>query len=198
MVQPSLPGVALNLPEPAVLANATRFAGVPLLYVTSSLEPSLTNSFFGTPAVVNFDPEAAHLFFTRRDTVSIGDVLTTYVGSASLPAPKYTGRVLVLTGENDQAFCGLGSSLLSPDTMCGPLLNQTGVLYPAADYNYQSIPATGHAIVFHESIGTTFKVAVIQNGEIEYAREPMVDRGTGHVRRARSYRVAKTAALRSS
>ena len=24
--------------------------------------------------------------------------------------------------------------------------------------------------------GTTFKVAVIQNGEIEYAREPMVDR----------------------
>ena len=43
--------------------------------------------------------------------------------------------------------------------------------------------------------GTTFKVAVIQNGEIEYAREPMVDRYPLHrSRRSRSSRSARAAA----
>nr|POE74580.1 hypothetical protein CFP56_37111 [Quercus suber] len=155
----SLAGVSLNLPLPAVLQNATRFAGVPLDYVTSSVEASLTNSFFGNPSVVDFDPEMAHLFFERRDVVSLGDVLSQYLPGNAPFSPKYKGRVLVLTGENDQAFCGLGSSLISPNTMCGSLLKDTGSLFPAADYNYQSISRTGHAIILHKSAQQTFKVA---------------------------------------
>ena len=137
---------------PAALVDPVRFAGVPLGYVTSTIEQSLTNSFFGSPAVVDFDPVAADLFFKRRDTVSIGYTVTQYLPVFSAPpAPKYKGRVLVITGENDQAFCGLGSSALSPNTMCGSLLKDTGSLYPAADYNYQSVPRTGHAILLHKS-----------------------------------------------
>nr|POE67018.1 hypothetical protein CFP56_76219 [Quercus suber] len=158
-VDTSLPGVSLNLPLPAVLVNATRFAGVPLDYVTSSIEASLTNSFFGNPAVVDFDPKLASLFFQRRDVVSLGDTLTQYLPNNAPEAPNFTGRALVLTGENDQAFCGLGSSLLSPNTQCGTLLKDTGSLFPAADYNYQSIPRTGHAIILHKSAQTTFRVA---------------------------------------
>lgn len=152
--------MSLNLPAPAALVNATRFAGEPLGYVTSTVEASLTNSFFGDPTYVDFDPEVAHLFFQRRDTVSLGYTVTTYLGPFNAPvASNYKGRVLVLTGENDQAFCGLGSAALSPDTQCGSLLKDTGSLFPAADYNYQSVPRTGHATILHESVGFTFDVA---------------------------------------
>ncbi|KAK4501948.1 hypothetical protein PRZ48_007758 [Zasmidium cellare] len=138
-VQPSLPGVSFNLPAPAALVEPTRFPGKPLGYVTSTQEAALTNSFFGNPDFVDFDPAVASLFFQRRDTVSLGIVVTTYLPGFQPVAPEYKGRVLVLTGANDQAYCGLGSALLDPDNDCGSLLAETGSLFPAADYNYPAV-----------------------------------------------------------
>lgn len=157
-VQPSLPGVSLNLPAPAALVEPTRFAGEPLDYLTSTQEVALTNSFFGNPAFVDFDPEIAHLFFLRRDVIGLGYVITIYLPSAPI-APAYTGRVLTLTGEQDEAYCGLGSAAIEPDPSCGPLLAETGELFPAADYNYYAVPRTGHALILHKSAQTSFKVA---------------------------------------
>ncbi|QIW97419.1 hypothetical protein AMS68_002937 [Peltaster fructicola] len=158
-VYPSFPGVSLNAPAPASVVNATRFPKYPLGYVTSTNQTSLTNSFFGQQGIVDFDPQVAALFYQRRDTVSLGNVVATYLPTSAPVATGFKGRVLVITGENDQAFCGLGSSALSPNTMCGPLLKETGTLYPAADYNYQSVPKTGHATILHKNAKFVFTVA---------------------------------------
>ena len=45
--------------------------------------------------------------------------------------------------------------------------------------------------------GTTFKVSVIQNGEIEYAREPMVDRFHYTSRKSKLFRSARVEARSS-
>ena len=73
-------------------------------------------------------------------------------------APAYRGRVLVLTGEQDQAFCGPGSPVLGP-AECGSLLRDTGALFPNADYNWHSVNATGHSINYHYSAQAAFGVA---------------------------------------
>nr|POE94215.1 hypothetical protein CFP56_16455 [Quercus suber] len=156
----SFPGVSLNAPAPAVTVDSTRFAGAPAGYVTSTIEQSLTNSFFGDPKFVDFDPKIAHLFFQRRDVVSLGDVVTTYLLNGIPPATTYTGRVIVITGEHDQAYCGLGSSALDPDNeVCPGLLKKTKTLFPVADYNYQVVPRTGHATILHYTAPFTFFVA---------------------------------------
>lgn len=156
-VLPSLPGVVAQDPEPGAVVWPTRFGNLPADYLTSPNETTRTNSFFGDPSVVDFDPENAHLFFTREDVVSVGQFISTYVGIVQ--ASQYEGRVLVLTGENDQAFCGPGSSAINPDTMCGPLLEETGTLFPNAEYNWYSVPRSGHALILHSSAPITLGVA---------------------------------------
>ena len=66
--------------------------------------------------------------------------------------------MLVLTGEQDQAFCGPGSPVLGL-AECGSLLPDTQALFPNADYNWHSINATGHAINYHYSAQDAFRVA---------------------------------------
>lgn len=109
-VLPSFIGVSLQTPLPAAIADPARFGHLPPGYVTSSIEQARTNSFFGSHNDVDFEKLGAHFFFTRRDIVSLGQFLSTYILPTT--ASTYTGRVLVLTGEQDQAFCGPGSSAL--------------------------------------------------------------------------------------
>jgi hypothetical protein len=98
----------------------------------------------------------AHLFYTRQDVVSAGDLFSTFVGPVN--APEYTGRVLVLTGEEDQIFCGFGNPLLGL-AACGDRLAATANLFPRADYNWQSVAETGHATQLHDSAPQVFDIA---------------------------------------
>jgi len=83
--------------------------------------------FFGSTAQAKFEPEASHLFWQCEDVVSLGQFVSTYVDITG--PPKYKSRVLVLTGEEDQAFCALGSPVLGP-AKCGDLLPDTQTLFP--------------------------------------------------------------------
>ncbi|KAH9818210.1 alpha beta-hydrolase [Teratosphaeria destructans] len=156
-VLPSLGGVARQAPLAAATVMPARFAGLAPGYVTSSVEQARTDSFFGSHQSVDFDSQVAHLFYTREDVVSLGQFVSTYLNIGA--SPQYTGRVLVITGEQDQAFCGLGSSAIDPNPHCGTLLASTGSLYPNADYNYQSVPRTGHSSLLHLTAQTTLKVS---------------------------------------
>lgn len=73
-------------------------------------------------------------------------------------APAYTGRVLVITGEQDQPFCGLGSPILGV-AACGDLLPRTGEMFPNAEWNWKRIARTGHAVNLFRSAPETFRVA---------------------------------------
>ncbi|KXS96420.1 hypothetical protein AC578_3003 [Pseudocercospora eumusae] len=156
-VLPSLPGVAAQGAKPAKDVDPERFGNLPAGYLASPVEQTRTNSFFGDPAIVDFEPENAHLFFTRKDVVSTGQFVSTYVDIVE--APMYRGRVLVLTGEQDQAFCGPGSSAINPQPSCGGLLAETGSLFPNAKYSWKSIPRSGHALILHKSARKTLQVA---------------------------------------
>ncbi len=81
----------------------------------------------------------------------------------------YTGPVMVMQG-----YGGLLPAREAADRSigmleCGPAAGVIGSRVLGQLLNQPDVIATDMG-------GTTFKVAVIQNGEIEYAREPMVDR----------------------
>lgn len=153
----SLKGVVALNAMPAQQVDASKFSELDAGYLTSPNGTTRTYSFFGDPQYIDFDPEVSHRFFTRKDVVSVGQFISAYINP--VPAPKYKGRVLVMTGEQDQAFCGPGSSAINADPRCGPLLNDTGELFPKAEYNWKSIPRSGHALTLHKSAPETLQTA---------------------------------------
>lgn len=150
---PSLPGIALQNVMPASTVWPVRYANLSGAYLTSPNASTRTDSFFGDPKFVDFDSIVAKLYWEREDVVSTGQFVSTYADITL--APMYEGRVLVITGEQDQAFCGPGSSKLG-QAKCGRLLEETRSLFPNAEYNYKSIERTGHAIFLHRSVRKTF------------------------------------------
>ncbi|TLD39212.1 hypothetical protein E2P81_ATG00199 [Venturia nashicola] len=152
-ILPSLPGIALQNVMPASTVWPARFKNLSDAYLTSSKASTRTDSFFGDPQFVDFDPAVAQLYWDREDVVSTGQFVSTYADITR--APSYKGRVLVITGEQDQAFCGPGSPKLG-QAKCGSLLKETGSLFPNAEYNYKSVARTGHAIFLHSSVRKTF------------------------------------------
>lgn len=125
--------------------------------MTTSSETGRTNAFFGSKAQVDFEDQVADLFFQRKNTVSVGQFVSVY--GIEYNAPKYTGRVLVLDGENDQAACGPGSPVIGPAN-CGAQPAMTGqLLFPNAKFNYKTVARTGHAVQFHLSAQKLFGIA---------------------------------------
>lgn len=88
--------------------------------------------------------------------MSVGQFISTYLDITG--ALEYTGWVLVLTGEDDQAFCGPGSPVLG-EAKCGCLLPDTKSTFPNADCNWHSVANTGHAINGYYPAHGAFQIA---------------------------------------
>lgn len=101
-------------------------------------------------------PKLPNIFEQRLDVVSTGQFISTY--ALIVPAPAYKGRVLTLTGQHDQAFCGPGSPVIGP-AMCNDLLKDTGSLFSGSDYNWYAVEQSGHALILHNSHAETLDVA---------------------------------------
>jgi hypothetical protein len=84
--------------------------------------------------------------------VSVGQFISTYLDITG--APEYAGRVLVLIGEDDQAFC----SPVLGEAECGSSLPDTKSTFPNADYNWHSVANTGHATNGHYSDHGAFEI----------------------------------------
>jgi hypothetical protein len=94
-----------------------------------------------------FDPKVADLDFQTQDTVSIGE-FTSNLGST---ATNFTGPVVVITGEQDAAFCYVNATI---GGACGQgddsLPAQSREFFPNASSFSYSIPENiGHDINLH-------------------------------------------------
>lgn len=162
-------GVNLVLPAPAAVVDPARFGTLPLGYVTTSSEVGRTNSFFGSKAQVDFEDTVAHLFFTRKDVVSLGQFVSVY--GLDFRAPKYTGKVFVLDGENDQPFCGPGSPVLGP-AYCGTQLAETKALLPLSQYNYKTVNRIGHGVQLHIRTPVLYAIAAAYLAGVSFQGGP--------------------------
>lgn len=155
---PSLPGVALVTPVPAAIFDPQRFGTLPIGYVVSSSKINRQNTFYFGPdtqyAVATTDND-----FATQDTVGVGQFLTVFTDVTS--ATGYKGKVFVLSGNRDEAFCGLGNPALGqPNCGTGPgsRLDHTQGLFPnVAAYGYYAIPETGHCLNYHFSAQDSYK-----------------------------------------
>ncbi|KAF5714095.1 alpha beta-hydrolase [Fusarium mundagurra] len=130
--QQDIGGVSLAVPLPAQAVDPVR-----------SVVPT---RFFGSKKQVDYENKVADLFFQRKDVVSVGQFVSIY--AIEYAAPKFKGRLFVLNGEQDQAVCGSGSPVLGP-AKCTPITEDTGVLFPTADYHWKTVNRVGHAIQLH-------------------------------------------------
>ncbi|KAE9984294.1 hypothetical protein EG328_008970 [Venturia inaequalis] len=71
-ILPSLPGIALQNVMPASTVWPARYANLSGAYLTSPSTSTRTDSFFGDPEFVDFDPAVAQLYWEREDDVSTG------------------------------------------------------------------------------------------------------------------------------
>ncbi|KAF2169518.1 hypothetical protein M409DRAFT_52059 [Zasmidium cellare ATCC 36951] len=136
-------GVGLVQAMPAQTVDPLRFANFSAGYLTTASKEGRTNAFFGSKAQVDYEDTVADLFFERKDVVSIGQFVTIY--AFPFDGARFKGRVLVLDGEQDQPYCGPGSPVIGL-AECGRQPKDSGVLFPDADYNYQTVDRIGHAV----------------------------------------------------
>lgn len=153
----SWPGITLVDPAPAALAIPSRFGNLSSGYLTTNSSSGRRGAYYGGMPNVVYDANIFAVDEQRRDVVSLGQFLSNYL-DGTVVASDYKGRVLVLTGEEDYAFCGPGNPSLGP-AKCGKLLPDTKTIFPAADYNWYSVANTGHSNPFHYSRFETFAVA---------------------------------------
>ncbi|KAL0260384.1 hypothetical protein SLS55_004070 [Diplodia seriata] len=142
---------------PAALVDPARFAA--LLpkpgYQLMSFESGVRGLVFtNTPS--EWDAAVVKSEYRNRQTFTLGEAVSTvFVNDV---ADDYTKPVLVLTGHKDQFFCALALPLLGEGD-CTGYGEKTARLFPNADYRFQEIANTGHALNFHYSSNETFAAA---------------------------------------
>ena len=113
--------------------------------------------------------------YERTSTTAInayaGDITRSYLDnlSTALADKGFDGSLLVMQGYG--GLVDAADAARRPVTMleCGPVAGVVG--------SVELGRALGHAnIIAADMGGTTFKIGIVQNGEVDYAREPIVDR----------------------
>jgi pimeloyl-ACP methyl ester carboxylesterase len=122
-------------------AEPLRFANLSNGYVTSNSIQGTQFAFFRAPG---FDPALLNLCEATKQTITIGEYLTTT--SLFAIATNFTGPIDVVNGENDLLNCD-GNCLL-PHNLAAAL---KGELYPAASNgsSYYLGPGSGHFLNYH-------------------------------------------------
>lgn len=152
----SLAGILVtSLLAPAQLV-ADRFSTLDLGYL-SMLSQAGRGALFFSEDTRYWDTSILPFDFAREDTITLGEAVTIL---DSPIASNFTNPIMVITGHNDQAFCGLGLPELG-EVECGQgaasQMSETQTLFPNADYHWKDIPHTGHNLNFHYSAQITFK-----------------------------------------
>jgi pimeloyl-ACP methyl ester carboxylesterase len=118
-----------------------RFGSLPNGYLVSDTVAGNQFTFFRAP---NFDPCVLDAAEASKQTLTIGELFTNPEFVA--PAPKFTGPIDVLNGENDLPFCQ--SNCLLPQNQAALV---KGVLYPNAKNSstYYIGKGAGHGLNLH-------------------------------------------------
>ena len=100
-----------------------------------------------------------------------GDIARNYIENLAdlLKKNKYAGPVMIMQGYGGLLLASEAADRAIGMLECGPAAGVIGSKALGELLNQKDVIATDMG-------GTTFKVSVIQGGQIEYAREPMIDR----------------------
>ena len=101
-----------------------------------------------------YDPSIAQEDYATRGVQPIGELLN---ASAPSTSPLYKGKVLVVTGENDQSVCG-DVPAASCATVADQVMNVNSTFSSSTGFEYFVPLNTGHNINWHYSAPTTFDV----------------------------------------
>ncbi|KZV83132.1 alpha/beta-hydrolase [Exidia glandulosa HHB12029] len=127
---------ALSGMGPANLIGPARFGGLASDYLSTANASTRAAAFYGVEG--SFDPAALAFDEAHKDTVALGEFLTS---AAPIPAPKFTGDVLTVNGEDDLVAC------LEPG--CANLKNEAQYYPSANSVDYAVIKNAGHSVNFH-------------------------------------------------
>lgn len=140
---------------PANLIGPARFGGLASNYLTTANASTRAAAFYGVEG--SFDPAALAFDEAHKDTVALGEFLTS---AAPIPAPKFTGDVLTVNGEDDLVACiEPGCANLKNEAQYYPSANS--VDYGKLDFYFSSstclinichlavIKNSGHSVNFH-------------------------------------------------
>lgn len=140
---------------PAAIVDPARFGKLSLGYSLMTLEAG-ARSLFYTSDAADWDAAVVANDWKNRHTFTQGEAISTFF--VNDVADDFDKPVLVLTGHEDQIFCGLALPLLGPGD-CTGYGDKTARLFPSADYRFQDVANTGHAMNFHHTAGETFAAA---------------------------------------
>ena len=109
----------------------------------------------------NYSSTVADFDYRHRGTFTAGELATILLGQ--VPAPKFTGTVLVINGQEDEIFCTTRPvvPLTGPVGQCGYGVDsysaRTSALFPNAEsYRWYQINQTGHCVNLHETAQSAF------------------------------------------
>lgn len=158
-----LTGWSVNFVEdfPKVLAGALLPAGITFPQRFGNLHPlyfvlnigALVRQFFYGPEKT-FDPAVEQYDWANRDAVGVGELISILAGTTET---NYAGSVLVIDGEYDAAFCGLGGQCTSSPN--SPPKNAVSIFPKVKKFETEIIPDAGHCLNVHFSAHDTFKRA---------------------------------------
>lgn len=158
-LKPSVPGVIITpLLLPAALVSP-RFSQLNLGYLAMSNKAGRASLLFSNDQS-EYDAELIDFDYARMGTVTSGEAVSALF--INRVAENYTNPVMVITGHQDQIFCGLSVPALGEASCRDGAENQmaqTQTLYPNAEYSYLDVPATGHSLNFFYSANVTFSAA---------------------------------------
>lgn len=125
-----------------------RFKRLPPGYLTQQTAAGIQFAFYRWP---NFDVHAFRQQVDNKQTNTLGVLFT--LGDVVAPAPKFTGPVDVVLGENDLVFCG--GDCTQPSNQAAKV---QPAFYPAASSGsqYYIAKGSGHAIAAHKSAKDSF------------------------------------------
>jgi len=123
----------------AAIANPARFSGIPLGYWAGQIEPVRAATFYAGC----FEPAIPHLDLLEHDTFAVGEGLSPGLEPR---VKSFTGPVFVVTGDLDILFCPPRGA-----AACLDALEQTGHLFPLADFSVRMLESTGHTLGLHRS-----------------------------------------------
>lgn len=125
----------------------TRFAGLSNGYLVTSQIQGIQFLFFRAPS---FDPALLNLADLTKQTLTVGELISSRSPSV---APKFSGAVDVVVGENDVPDCQ--GNCFYPQNLVSSV---QGELFPVArnSSSWYIVPGTGHGINFHYSANEAY------------------------------------------
>ncbi|CAD6444632.1 2bee58ee-68e3-4ef4-b72e-cfb7ab717c3f [Sclerotinia trifoliorum] len=118
---------------------------------------NLGSNQFAFLAPPYYDPAIAEYTEEHKEPFTTGEILT--IAGQPSSAPEFTGPVLVLTGNEDQIFCGGNCSETGSANSAPNIPAQAAVVFPKARTFVPYVqPRCGHAVNVHFNSSGAYKV----------------------------------------